>query len=155
MLLSHFVLGSTSAATAKLTTDRTKPPKRSVILVVDNRDTFFTGLAQAVTPGGFQVVRATSADEATQRLRDTMPDLILANCELPDESGWLMVSKWCLTRNPKRVWLYQAWPAVFDHHWVELTKVEQILYHRDNVQALADQVRSHLKSAPGRLWRVA
>lgn len=149
MILSRSLLGAASAAMARLTADRRILPNRSVVLVVEHRDDFFGSLASDLKSEGFRVERAASADSA-HRLRGTIPDLILANCELPDESGWLMVSKWCLTRTPKRVWLYQAWPAAFDQDWVELTKVEQILYYGESVCTLADQIREQLVLERGR-----
>ena len=150
MILSRSLLGAASAAMARLTADRRILPNRSVVLVVEHRDEFFGSLASDLKSEGFRVERAANAAEAAHRLRDTIPDLILANCELPDESGWLMVSKWCLTRTPKRVWLYQAWPAAFDQDWVELTKVEQILYYGEAVRTLADQIREQLAFERGR-----
>lgn len=122
----------------------------SRILIVDVRDDFFTGLASVFASEGLRVQRAVSASQATQQLRDDVPELIIANCEQPDESGWLMVSKWCLTTMPRRVWLYQAWPAAFDPSWIELTKVERIFYHEGDLLALASQTRSQLASERGR-----
>ncbi|MBI2827213.1 MAG: response regulator [Planctomycetia bacterium] len=150
MIASRSLWKAASAAVAKWTADRRTPANPSMILVVENRDDFFVGLAQVVASMGVRVERAAGAAEATRRLQREEPDLILANCELPDESGWLMVSKWCLTRMPKRVWLYQARPAVFDHNWIELTKVERILYYGDDVLGLANQVRNKL--AEERRW---
>jgi len=138
MLLSHFL------------TDANKTVRNgSLILIVDVRDDFFAGLASVAASVGLRVQRATSAEQATQLLSEELLDLIIANCEQPDESGWLMASKWCLTRMPRRVWLYQAWPAAFDSHWIELTKVEQILYHEGDLLALAERVRSQLASERG------
>lgn len=150
MILSRSLLDTASAAMARLTADRRILPNRSVVLVVEHRDDFFGSLASDLKSEGFRVERAASAADTAHRLRDTIPDLILANCELPDESGWLMVSKWCLTKTPKRVWLYQAWPAAFDQDWVELTKVEQILYYGETVRTLADQIREQLALERGR-----
>lgn len=144
MLLSRSLLTKTGAAFVKLTSDHRRPRKVSTVLIVEHRDEFFAGLASVLASEGLCVKRAATADEATQNLCEGIPDLILANCELPDESGWLMASKWCLTRQPKRVWLYQAWPAVFDQDWVELTKVERILYYEGDLLGLAEQVRSQL-----------
>lgn len=139
MLLSHFL------------TDAHKPIQNgSRILIVDVRDDFFAGLASVAASEGLRVQRAASAGQATKQLSDGLPELIIANCEQPDESGWLMVSKWCLTRMPRRVWLYQAWPAAFDSHWIALTKVEQILYHEGDLLTLAEQVRNQFASNRGR-----
>lgn len=139
MLLSHFL------------TDAHKTVRKgSRILIVDVRDDFFTGLASVAESEGLHVQRAASSGQATEQLCNGTLDLIIANCEQPDESGWLMVSKWCLTRAPRRVWLYQAWPAAFDSHWIELTKVEQIVYHEGDLLTLAERVRTQLASERGR-----
>jgi hypothetical protein len=139
MLLSHFL------------TDAHKSVRNgSRILIVDVRDDFFASLASVAASVGLRIQRAASAGQATEQLSDGLPDLVIANCEQSDESGWLMASKWCLTRMPRRVWLYQAWPEAFDSHWIELTKVEQILYHEGDPLTLAEQVRNQLASERGR-----
>lgn len=144
MILARSLLDVATAAISKLAPERRRLPSESLVMLVEQRDEFFANLAADLKEGGFQVERAVSAAEATQRLRRESSDLILANCDLPDESGWLMVSKWCLTRTPRRVWLYRAWPAPFDQDWVDLTNIERILYHEDDVRALVDQVRHQL-----------
>ena len=144
MSLPQALLSVATAVMEKLTPDRGSLPSRPLILFVEHRDEFFANLAAVLKAKGCQVERAASAAEATERLRGKSPDLILANCDLPDESAWLMVSKWCLTRVQKRVWLYQAWSAPFDQDWVDLTNVERLLYYRDDGRALADEVLHQL-----------
>ncbi len=129
-------------------TDQMKRPS-SVVLIVEHQNRFYEVLERILVSRGLQVERAASAGEARQRLQHVSPDLILANCELPDESGWLMVGKWCLTRMSRRVWLYQGWPGAFDQEWADFTKVERILYHKDEVHALANRVRSQLAAERG------
>lgn len=144
MISSWPLLGAAMTAMSKLTVNQGATALPAVILIVEHRDVFFASVAAELKSRGFQIKRAASAAEAGQRVRCNMPDLVLASCNLPDESGWLMVSKWCLSKAHLRVWLYQDWAAAFDDHWVEFTNVERILYHGDRVLALTDQVLHQL-----------
>lgn len=144
MSLARSLLNAATAPIAKLIPNRGPLPSEPLVVVVEHRDEFFANLSAGLKSASLRVERAVSAAQATQRLRGKSPYLILANCDLPDESGWLMVSKWCLARTPNRVWLYQAWPAPFDQEWTDLANVERTLYHKDDPAALADEVLKQL-----------
>lgn len=144
MSLPQALLSAAAGVIARRTPDRGNLPAEPLILIVEHRDELFANVATALTAKGVQIARAASAAEATERLQSTSPDLTLANCDQPDESAWLMVSKWCLTRASKRVWLYQAWPAPFDQDWVDFTNVERLLYYRDDGRVLANEVLCRL-----------
>jgi len=117
---------------------------RSVALVVEDRDDFFSGVANSLAAARFSILRATSANAAHEHLEVLSPDLIVVNCELTDESGWLMASKWCFGRRQRRVWLYQTSPATFDEDWLRFTKVEKIFYHEEDTSSLAGQIQRQL-----------
>lgn len=86
--------------------------------------------------------------EATRFLSRWHAELVIANTELPDESAWLMVSKWRVGKDPKHVWLYAAMESGFDTHWAEFTRVEELIYHGDRVlelpHLLLDRLRKRL-----------
>lgn len=122
-------------------------PQREIrsLLIVEQRAEVFARLASDLTSRGFFVERAETAHEACAKFSRTAADLILANRELsPDESGWLLVSKWALGREGRRVWLYTAWPTAFDDNWAAFTKVEQLLYYGGDLWQLSDRVLKQL-----------
>ncbi len=86
--------------------------------------------------------------EATRFLSRWHAELVIANTELPDESAWLMVSKWRVGKDPKHVWLYAAEESGFDSHWAQFTRVEELIYHRHRFlelpRLLLDRLRKRL-----------
>ena len=86
--------------------------------------------------------------EATRFLSRWHAELVIANTELPDESAWLMVSKWRVGKDPKHVWLYAAEESGFDSHWAQFTRVEELIYHGDRFlelpRLLVDRLRKRL-----------
>jgi len=131
---------------SRRTTNRRRTATVPVALVVEERDRFFAAIATPLVSARFQVVRATTSDMAHAHFDNDSPDLIVANCELPDESGWLMASKWCLGGKAYEVWLYQSSPAAFDDHWQRFTKVEHLFYHEGSAACLTGQIRQHLSA---------
>lgn len=116
-------------------------------LVVEHRDEVFARIASDLRQMGARVTRAVSAAEAASLLATFSPDLVIANCELPDESGWLMVAKWQLTRRPRRVWMYASCPTGYDATWLGFTKVERIVYYRGDLWQLAELIGTHLEES--------
>lgn len=116
----------------------------SKTLVVEHRDEVFSRIATDLSKMGVRVKRAVSAADAASMLAALSPQLVIANCELPDESGWLMVAKWQLTRQPRRVWMYASWPNAYDATWLGFTKVERLVYYRGDLWELTDLIGTHL-----------
>jgi DNA-binding response OmpR family regulator len=58
------------------------------ILVVDDDENTLWLLSTLLTHHGFEVVKAASAAEALQSLRDQGPDLVLLDVMMPDMDGW-------------------------------------------------------------------
>lgn len=88
--------------------------------------------------------------EATRFLSRWHAELVIANTELPDESAWLMVSKWSVGKDPKHVWLYAAEESGFDSHWAQFTRVDELIYHGDRFlelpRLLLDRLRKRLEA---------
>lgn len=129
---------------SRLLSAHNRPALLPVGLVVEDRDDFFSGVASSLAAAHFSILRATSADAAHAYLESLSPDLIVVNCELTDESGWLMASKWCFGGRHRRVWLYQTSPAAFDEDWRRFTKVERMFYHEEDASSLASQMKRQL-----------
>lgn len=129
---------------SRLLSTHNQPALLPLGLVVEDRDDFFSGVANSLAAAHFGILRATSADAAHAHLEIHSPDLILANCELADESGWLMASKWRFGGTNRRVWLYQCSPAALDEDWRRFTKVEKLFYHEEDVACLAGQIARQL-----------
>ncbi len=63
------------------------PEGRSVVLVVEDEESYQDALNVGLTLEGFVVVAATTIGEARKLLEKTKPDLILLDVMLPDGSG--------------------------------------------------------------------
>jgi len=65
-------------------------PNKTILLVED--DFMNMKLAQHVLESqGYNVVKATTGQEALQQLKDSVPDLILMDVQLPDIDGMTLV----------------------------------------------------------------
>jgi two-component system cell cycle response regulator DivK len=65
-------------------------PNKTILLVED--DFMNMKLAQHVLESqGYTVVKATTGQEALQQLKDSVPDLILMDVQLPDIDGMILV----------------------------------------------------------------
>nr|UXE46027.1 hypothetical protein Hi04_10k_c554_00026 [uncultured bacterium] len=58
--------------------------RRPIVLVVDDRDWSARSLEGVLAPNGFEVIRASSAEHALERVRQDRPDAILINGQLRD-----------------------------------------------------------------------
>lgn len=116
-------------------------------LVVEHRDEVFARIASDLSKMKARVARAVSATDAASMVASLSPDLVVANCELPDESGWLMVAKWQITRRPWRVWMYANYPNRYDAAWLGFSKVERIVYYRGDLWQLTELIGTHLEES--------
>lgn len=111
-------------------------------LVVDHREHFLSAVEGSLADARFAVQRARSANAANAALRSSQPDLIVLNCELADESGWLLASKWALHLNPGRIWLYKALQSARDEQWLRYAHVERVLYYAYDAARLTASIRT-------------
>jgi hypothetical protein len=114
------------------------------VLLVDYRDEVFARVAADLQTQGVRTARAATAADASEYYFRSAVDLVIANRELPDGSGWLMASKWCLARRPPRVWLYTPWPSPTDPPWARLARVEQVIYYGGDLFRLASRLTALL-----------
>ena len=66
------------------------------VLVVEYRDTVYHRLASDLDHAGLRVMRVYCASEGIIQYSMFRPDLVIANVELPDQSGWLLTAKLCV-----------------------------------------------------------
>jgi len=57
------------------------------VLVVDDDPNFLSGLTEMVSKEGFATTTAGSLQEARQKLKESTPDMVLLDVDLPDGSG--------------------------------------------------------------------
>ena len=74
------------------------PEGRSVVLVVEDEESYQEALKVGLTVEGFVVVSATNLSEARELIETTKPDLILLDVMLPDGSGLDLCREICDTK---------------------------------------------------------
>ncbi len=74
------------------------PEGRSVVLVVEDEESYQEALKVGLTVEGFVVVSATNLSEARELIETTKPDLILLDVMLPDGSGLDLCREICETK---------------------------------------------------------
>jgi CheY-like chemotaxis protein len=67
------------------------PAGRRLILAVDNLEVNLSVIRAALEPFGYEVVTATTVDEAVAVARGRRPDLILADVRMPGKSGYDLI----------------------------------------------------------------
>ena len=78
-------------------------PKSKTILIVDDDESILNLLEILVKKGGFQVVLASSAEEAVKLLDSRKPNLILLDLVLPIKSGLDVLKHLDEVQNPAPV----------------------------------------------------
>jgi two-component system, OmpR family, response regulator RegX3 len=74
------------------------PEGRSVVLVVEDEESYQEALKVGLTVEGFVVVSATTLSQARALIETTKPDLILLDVMLPDGSGLDLCREICETK---------------------------------------------------------
>jgi two-component system response regulator RegX3 len=74
------------------------PEGRSVVLVVEDEESYQEALKVGLTVEGFVVVSATNLSEARELIETTKPDVILLDVMLPDGSGLDLCREICETK---------------------------------------------------------
>ncbi|MFV1965368.1 MAG: hypothetical protein ACC628_08090 [Pirellulaceae bacterium] len=110
------------------------------MLHVEHRDEVFARLAMDLAQAGMCVVRAKSATEAIQLFARCAPALVLANLNLPDQSGWLLAGKLHFIDSGARVWLYQPQASRYARGMARFLQVDQLLEYGGDLLELSETV---------------
>ena len=114
------------------------------ILLVEHRDEVFVRLAADMAEKGRRVIRATTAYEAVKHYAKQPFTLVIANLDLPDQSGWLLAAKLHLVDPTAAIWLYE--PAWSNRHaaMAKFLRVDALFAHGGDLLGLADTVAARL-----------
>ncbi len=114
------------------------------VLVVEYRDEVASRLVADLTALGMYVERAACATGVSRRCASLEPDLLLANVDLPDGSGWLLTAKLRLVSPTLPVWLYAASPSPNDVAFAEFVQSDDLIDYGGNVWKLSSEIASRL-----------
>lgn len=109
------------------------------VLVVEYRDEVYHRLEADLQCAGFRVARAYCASEGIIQYLMFRPDLVIANVDLPDQSGWLLAAKLCVTEPQPHIWLYKSDANRADAAKAGFLGAEELLAYR-TVQDLSNAV---------------
>lgn len=110
------------------------------VLIVEHRDEVFARLAWDLTEAGVGVYRATRASDLAWMPSNVSASIILCYIHLPDESGWLSITKLTLSNVGPRVWLYSPQRTVEDQAWQSLSDVEHVFYYNGDLFQLSEAI---------------
>lgn len=118
------------------------------VLLVEYRDEVFARLSSDLAEAGLRVERVCTGHGVRRHLARHRPELVIANMDTPDESGWLMASKLRLGSPATRIWLYAPRsPSPADHHFARFLVVELVHYPGDLISLAANVLRRVLAPA--------
>lgn len=121
------------------------------VLLVEYRDEVFARLSTDLGEAGLQVERVCTGHGVRRRFARHRPELVIANMDTPDESGWLMVSKLRLEAPATRIWLYAPrCPSPADQHFARFLAVELVQYSGDLFFLAAEILRRIRDPGPTR-----
>ena len=130
-----------------LTNDFAALPYRSVLLV-EPRDEVFARLARDLQGRGLRVFRATSAAGASRFYARHRVGLLLVPPTLPDESGWLFLSKLRLTASAANVWVYTAHASPAEVELANFVRADELIEHGGDLWRLSEEVLGRLDEPP-------
>lgn len=109
------------------------------ILLVEYRDEVCARLSADLAEAGFRVERVCTAHGVRRHFARHRSELVIANMDTPDESGWLMASKLRLGSPATRISLYAPrFPSPVDQHFARFLAVELVHYPGDLISLAAN-----------------
>ena len=112
--------------------------------MVEHRDEVFARLAADLASIQWQVTRALNANAASWRFAKCPSDLMIANVDLPEESGWLLACKTRLVYPTARIWLYTAHPSALDRDRARYLGVARLIHYGGDLLRLSGKVLDRL-----------
>jgi len=114
------------------------------VLIVEYRDAVFERLASAFRQIGMRVSRAMCGFEAMGQYIRTRPNLVVANVDMPGQSGWLLTAKLRIVESTPHVWLYTSRKTAKNMSMAKFVRAEELLEYGSNLSVLSDAVFSCL-----------
>ena len=109
-------------------------------MLVEYRDEVCARIATDLAEWGMRVIRAQSAGEALRMCGRYDPFLVVANLDLPDQSGWLLAGKLRLVDRRIRVWLYQPRLSRHDKGMAKYLHVDALLDYGGDLLGLSETI---------------
>ncbi len=114
--------------------------RQAMALLVEHRDEVYARLAADMAATGMRVVRATTAVEALKSFGRCEPDQVVANLDLPDQSGWLLACKLRFCQPDIHVWLYQSDASDYDGGMAKYLQVNEVLNYGGDLLGLSETI---------------
>ncbi len=124
---------------------------RARILLVEHRDEVFARLAADLAGEGFRVIRATTAHEAVKHYAKHPFTLVVANLDLPDQSGWLLAAKLHFVDSGAAIWLYEPVRSNMHAAMAKFLRVDELFAYGGDLLGLADAVAARLRGG----WKIS
>jgi len=118
------------------------------VLLVEHRDEVFARLAADLAEEGFRVIRSTTGSGAIRHHVEHPFTIVVANLDLPDQSGWLLAAKLRLVDPPAYLWLYDAHPSPHHGNMAEHLKIDELLAYGGDLLRLSGAVVGRLSQTP-------
>ena len=110
------------------------------VVLAEFRDEVYARLAADLAEVGLRVVRAATVDEALGLCEKMEPRVIVANLDLPDQSGWLLAAKLKLIDPEISVCLYQPRSSTDDMGMADFLQVEELLDYEGDMFRLSETI---------------
>lgn len=114
--------------------------QQPTVLLVEHRDKVYARLATDMSETGMHVVRAKTAVEALKLFGRCVPRYVVANLDLPDQSGWLLACKLRFCKPDIHVWLYQADSSSYDAAMTRYLQINEVLNYGGNLLGLSESI---------------
>ncbi len=102
----------------------------------------------ALAEAGMRVVRAKSAIAALKLYARYAPSLVLANVDLPDQSGWLLTAKLRFVDPDVPVWLYYPRSSPRQTRAAAYLAVDELLDYGGDLLGLSDVIVTLMANHP-------
>jgi ActR/RegA family two-component response regulator len=123
----------------------TAPPPATRLLLVDDDETLLHTLKLVLQRRGFDVVAATSVNEALKLIGSQTFDVLLSDLHIPQAGDGLTVVSAMRNVNPKAITLiFSAYPEMKQATEALLRQADEILVKPLGVELLVKTIREHL-----------
>lgn len=114
--------------------------KQPIALLVEHRDEVFARIATDLAEAGMRVLRARTVVEALTLSVSREPMVVVANVDLPDQSGWLLAGKLSFIDPTIRIWLYQPKRSDYDVGLAEFLQVQELFEYGGDLLGLSESI---------------